>query len=435
MFSKNYMRSPTFWIISSFLIFMGLWVISVINTLDCRCWPHKKWGTAFGVAGFYLFSLSLLFSSRWKALEKEFGGLDQIYKIHKYLGIWAGCLILIHPWLEALKWFPQKMNKFLLFTFPIHGRESMNFGSYSYWLMIFILGITLLKLLPYDKWKIMHKFMTFVFILASLHVILSEKKVGSDLTYALLYIPMGIGFWSIAYKQIYLDFFAKRPVLAVSNVKKLDEKVVEVALTASEKPLQFYPGQYGFFSFRGQSLSHESHPFTLIETEDPMKSVILVKKRGDFTNDFYEHVTNGCTTYFEGPYGRLDYREGNRSQIWIAGGIGVVLFLAWIRAISKNPETLPDVDFYYCVHNREDAVFFDEFFDFSKKYATFRFFLCCTEENTRLDFEKLCSHSKDLISKQVFMCGPLKLTKSFEAMFRKSGLEKRNIRYENFEFF
>lgn len=53
----------------------------------------------------------------------------------------------------------------------------------------------------------------------------------------------------------------------------------------------------------------------------------------------------------------------------------------------------------------------------------------------RLDFAKLRSESKELISKQEFMCGPLKLTKAFDAMFRKVGVDKHNIRYENFEFF
>jgi hypothetical protein len=34
---------------------MVLWGISIIEFKECYCWPQKKWATAFGVCGFYLF--------------------------------------------------------------------------------------------------------------------------------------------------------------------------------------------------------------------------------------------------------------------------------------------------------------------------------------------------------------------------------------------
>lgn len=110
-------QSPILWVIVSFCIYHVIWFLAIFDTEVCFCWPQKKWATSLGVAGFYLFSLSLLLSSRWKKLEDWFGGLDQIYQLHRKLGIFGGCLILIHPWAEALKWYPQRLEKFFILRY------------------------------------------------------------------------------------------------------------------------------------------------------------------------------------------------------------------------------------------------------------------------------------------------------------------------------
>src|SRR5690606_25944239 len=144
--------------------------------------------------------------------------------------------------------------------------------SLAYWMMIIILAVTLLKLLPYDKWKLLHKFMSVVFILASFHILLSNNRFGTQFAYSLLLIPMAIGFWGILYRQVFFSLFVKQSLFEVVKVKNINDNVVEVTLQARDGTLQFNPGQYGFFSFDGPLLTNESHPFTLIETlEDPNK--------------------------------------------------------------------------------------------------------------------------------------------------------------------
>ena len=140
----------------------------------------------------------------------------------------------------------------------------MNLGSYSFCLMVIILGITLLKLFPYDKWKIIHKCMSLVFIGASLHFFLSDKLFGDILTNkALLSIPCALGLISIMHRQIVQPFFLNYPIYEVTQTKKVNYNTVEVFLRAKKKALSYIPGQYAFFQFTGKNLSHESHPFTL----------------------------------------------------------------------------------------------------------------------------------------------------------------------------
>lgn len=429
------LRSPIFLVVVSLCIYLLMWFLAAIGTILCHCWPLKNWATSLGVAGYYLFSFSLLLSSRWKRLEDWFGGLDQIYHIHRKLGIWGFCLICLHPLAEALKWLPDHIEKFVVFILPIHGRLSVNLGSYAFWLMMLILGITFLKLLPYNKWKILHKFMSLVFLLASLHIILSDKRVGSEFSQSMLYLPMGIGFLGIFYKQIYNPLFAKQASFVVTNVKNINDNVVEVVLSPKEELLRFIPGQYGFFTFYGPSLSLESHPFTLIESAEGLTISLLVKARGDYTINLCRHIKKGHIGAFEGPYGRFNYNQTGSLQIWIAGGIGVVPFLAWIRAMQRTFRQGVKIDFYYCIHREADAVFYSEFKEFSLAYPDFRIFLCCSEKGNRLDIHKIIDFSGHISNQQIYMCGPLKLTSDFKAQFQANGVSNDNIFVEDFEFF
>lgn len=426
---------PIILVAISLCIYLIIWFLATIGTTSCRCWPLKNWATSLGVAGYYLFSFSLLLSTRWNKLEDWFGGLDQIYHLHRKLGIWGFCLIFLHPWAEALKWLPDHIEKFFLFIMPIHGRLSVNLGSYAFWLMVLILGMTFLKLLPYDKWKILHKFMSLVFLLASFHIILSDKRVGSEYAQSILYLPMGIGFLGIFYKQIYIPFIAKHPSFVVTNVKTINDNTVEVILDPTEEPLRFIPGQYGFFTFYGPALSAESHPFTLIGSAEGTSISLLVKARGDYTINFCKHIKKGDRGIFEGPYGRLNYKQAGPLQIWIAGGIGVVPFLAWIRSMKRSFPQGIKIDFYYCIHREADAVFYKEFQEFSKVYPDFHIFLFCSEKGNRLDIHKMIDLSGDITNKKVFLCGPLKLTSDFKAQLQAYGVNNDDIFVEDFEFF
>lgn len=425
--------SPSFWFVFSFFAYIGLWFL-----IELEVWkksPFMGIGSILGVGGYFLFSLSLLLSSRWRRLEDWLGGLDRIYHLHRQIGVWGFALSLIHPWAYSIRWVPHNLDKFFLFAFPIHGRLSVNLGAYAYWLMIIILGITLLKLLSYDKWKNLHKFMSIVFVLATLHIFMSERKFDSEWAQPLLLIPTAIGFFGILYKQVLFSFLVKQTSFEVIDVKNVNDNVVELTLKLLKGSIQFIPGQYGFFSFNGPNLTKESHPFTLIETSDDSTIIILIKARGDFTKNLFDHIKKGYTANLQGYYGRFYYNNTGDSQIWIAGGIGIVPFIAWERALKQDSNKKQKIDLYYCVHRKEDAIYFSEFQDFSRANPDFHCHLHCAEEDNRINVEKIQNSCGGLNGKKILMCGPIKLTQGLKREFQKVGVKKRDIYFENFEFF
>ena len=408
---------------------LGMWILLTVDHWKAAR-LLKGMGALLGVAGYCFFSFSFLLSSRWKPLENWFGGLDKIYHLHHRVGVWGFCLILVHPWFLATKWIPQRFDKFFSFLFPIHGRVSVNLGSYAFWLMLLLLGITLLKLLPYDKWKISHKFMSLVFFLASLHFLFSSQLFGPSIaSKALLCIPMSVGFAGIVYKQ----FFPK-PLIEyqVNRSNILNDNTIEVFLKPKGKSLSYIPGQYAFFSFQGPSISCESHPFTLCDNPDGIS--ILVKARGDFTKSFYQHVKPGDLAYLEGPYGRFDYTKEGNSQIWIGGGVGIVPFLIWARLLFGQRDE-KKIDLFYCVHRKQDAIFLDELHHIHKEMPLFQIHLFCSEENRRINVPKIQKTIDGLQKRKILMCGPKRLTEDLCRQFSQIGVPKRNILFEDFEFF
>lgn len=423
--------------IISVLLFTCFWVFLTLNSWTFGSVNHrlKGIGALAGVSGYCFFSLSLFLSSRWKKLEDWFGGLDQIYHTHHLIGIWGFCLLLIHPLILAIKWLPYRFDKFLLFFFPVHGRLSVNLGSYSFWLMIIILGITILKLLPYDKWKISHKFMNIVFILASLHFLLSDRIFGPKiLTKALLFLPMLLGLFGLIYKQIFckvIDY----PRYEIINIKKLNSNILKIDLKPKKKKMSFIPGQYAFFSFKGPSLTSESHPFTICGGTNGSTISILSKARGDFTKSLYQHLKQGSSAIIEGPYGRFNYLNGKISQVWIAGGIGIVPFLIWARILYNSLDKQKKISLFYCVHNRLDAIYINEFKKISDKLPNFQFYFICSKNTGHLTANKILKVVGNLKETSIFMCGPKRLTKDFTKQFSKMGIKRKNIIYEDFEFF
>jgi predicted ferric reductase len=395
----------------------------------------KGLGSVIGVAGYSLFSLSLFLSSRWPKLEDWFGGLDQIYHTHHQFGIWGFILILIHPFVMGAKWLPQRIDKFLWFIFPVHARLSVNFGSIAFWLMVFIIGVTIIKIFPYDKWKITHKFMSLVFLFASYHILFSENSISSSpISQNLMYIPFLMGLSGILYKQVFVSFFKKNPVFRVVKTKRINDNVVEVELVPERGKIDYIPGQYVFFSFQDDQLTKESHPFTLTGAAKESQISILIKSRGDYTNSLYRHLTKGSKAHLEGPYGRFDYKKAGKSQIWVAGGIGIAPFIAWVRAMRASGDDR-SIDLFYCFHRKRDPVFVEKFEQASRDLPNFRYFLFCSEENNRINAQKIMTLSEGFQGKDILMCGPKRLTYELTSQLKALGVRSKNIFFEDFEFF
>ena len=192
-------------------------------------------------------------------------------------------------------------------------------------------------------------------------------------------------------------------------------------------------GQFLFVRFPGDRILSESHPFTISSAphEDVLR--VTIKASGDFTRELFARLKEGAEAVVEGAYGMFDYKAGGPKQIWIAGGIGLTPFLAFIRDMDGT--LTHDVDFYYTVRHPEEALFSNEIQAAADENPRFKARLRCSATEGSLTVEDIVKNSNGNLSEHdIYLCGPLPMIQAFEKKFIALGVPERNIHYEEFNF-
>src|SRR5690606_1895637 len=117
----------------------------------------------------------------------------------------------------------------------------------------------------------------------------------------------------------------------VTAIKTPDRDVTEVTCHMGPAWPGHRAGQFAFVTF---DRIEGAHPFTIASADRENGTVtFLIKSLGDFTRNLSQKISVGQTVNIEGPYGCFNFDRRNRKshQIWIAGGIGITPFLAWLE--------------------------------------------------------------------------------------------------------
>ena len=129
----------------------------------------------------------------------------------------------------------------------------------------------------------------------------------------------------------------------------------------------------------------------------------------------------------------FDYKTGGQKQIWIAGGIGLTPFLAFLR--DFNGSLAHDVDFYYTVRHPEEALFLDEIKAAAERNPRFKAHVRFSATEGSLSVDHMLKNANGSLQEQhIYLCGPLPMIQAFEKKFLELGLPKENIHYEEFNF-
>ena len=394
-------------------------------------------GQVAGLVGMAMLSIAFVLSSRARFLEDYFGGLDKMYRVHHRLGQTAFVLLLIHPVAHALRFIPDRFDRALLFLFPTHERLAVNLGAYAFWGLLLLMTLTLFVKIPYDKWKLSHKFLGVVLIIGTIHMLTVESSRGRPVTvmensilryYMFGLAALGISFF--CYKLVALPLLSRRQMYTVKAIRKLSNEVLQIELSPLRRRVAFVPGQFVFVTFYQGGFSREAHPFTICTVPEQKDIALTVKALGDFTNALYQRLRIGAGAKVEGPYGRFDYRMGSPRQIWIAAGVGVTPFLSWARHIEQTQDSTYYARFYCCVHSRSDALQYQEFERIAGQQVNLQVALVCSEEQGHLRAADI----GNLDDKDIFMCGPKAFTTDLQRQFLQLGVAGDRIHFEDFEF-
>ncbi|MFD1259389.1 ferredoxin reductase family protein [Entomomonas asaccharolytica] len=395
-----------------------------------------------GIISFAFMSLIMLLAIRPKWLESVFGGLDKMYYLHKWAGIWAISLGAVHYLLKLagkvlILYFeraPRMRMGGISDDFFIRNRKlAESLGEWTLWFLLAALVLTLWHKFAYHLWRYTHKLMAIAFLIIVFHtVILTPFSYWSQPVGILIGLGCLIGtgcallslFGLIGRRHTY-----QGQVLAI---KTLDQYTMEITCKVNGY-WQHDAGQYVFFThdrFEGQ------HPFTIASADHNSNQIKLcIKALGDYTKNLQQNVKVGDAIQIEGPYGCFDFRKkATARQIWIAGGIGITPFLSWLESLQDDVnKDIYHADLYYCVRSEEEAIFVEKLQRLVASLPNINLHVQCSKERGYLTADKLNIEQNEQGNyPSIWFCGPTGFADSLKTNLSSKGYPLRLFHREYF---
>lgn len=385
--------------------------------------------TYLGGVALILMCWAILLSVRPSRWENMFGGLDKMYLVHKMMGVFILLLILVHffaiPKLDLAERLPAEgFAKWV-------GLPAGPVGMITMILLILSVVIALNRKIPYQTWLKPHRLMGVLFGLAVFHMLLTPPQLfqGKSISGIVLLLVGIVGVAAYLYRQFVRE--KPRHAYTLESVNEL-ERATELVLAPNGSKMDHRPGQFAFLRIKEKGFD-ESHPFTISSAPGATTLRFTTKVLGDFTRRIRDDLKPGAAAVVEGPYGRFDMDIKTRTQVWVAGGVGITPFLSAIRAMSSDDDR--NILLLYCVQEREQALFLDEIETVFAGHDNRSIVVLQSNEgefaNSELISDKL---GGSLAGQAYFLCGPKPMVDGLKKGLTKAGVSADSIHNEAFEF-
>jgi predicted ferric reductase len=391
-------------------------------------WTTASLSLASGVSALSLMAAAALLGARWRWLEACFGGLDRVYQVHKWLGVWALVLASVHL---SFKAGTQAWDSSAVVHMP--GDLTRLVRQLSFLSLMLIVLLALNRKIPYSSWRWWHKLSGPLFLIVIAHwlSIKSPIVLQSPAGYWLAGMSV-LGISGAAWKLLLYPWLSRHADYRVVGVTR-SEAAVRIEMSPSGKPIRFLPGQFGFLSMQVDGL-REPHPFTFAGAAGTDGRVVfMIRALGDYTRQLVAQVEVGMHAAVYAPFGRFERRGQSAREIWIAGGVGISPFLAWL----DDPQA-PMFDRVSLFYFHSPGRSFPEPAELEVIARTRGVELICIDSGPgNPDFGhrlKQIIAESGVAGLDVAFCGPPGLLESVRSPLRACGVAPTQIRLELFEF-
>ncbi len=416
-------------IIACVVITVAMWFIFPPVNDGRENFERQYAGEILGSINIVLMSFALLLSGRPKWAEKYFGGLDKMYITHRRLATVAFLLIFVHVLTVPITLAGWRLGNYLA-VIAFTGLVSIVLISLS----PRIAFLNKLSGGTYEGWKNLKRYIGIFFILGFVHSLTIASPLDALIAFSFVQVFFIMGTLAYLYTEIFGRFFKKYVPYTVEAVKHPNQTTTEVTLRAKRDPIKKQrAGQFLFVRFPGERSLNESHPFTISSAPEEDVLRLTIKASGDFTRDLFAKLKPGMDAIVEGAYGMFDFKAGGPKQIWIAGGIGLTPFLSFLRSLKGTLNH--DVDFYYTVRHKEEALFRDEIEAAAKENPRLKAHIRFSATDGSLTIEHILKNAGGSVKDHhIYICGPLPMIQAFEQKFLALGVPAGNIHFEEFNF-
>ncbi len=365
------------------------------------------------------FACLMILASRISVLDGLFGGLDKAYVAHKWVAIVSVALALAHPFV-----LPHDQTQGAEGGF---GSEVMAEAGLPALLVFIVLSLVamLARKMKYESWKNVHAFMVVPYVVGLAHYLRLSSYDPLGLTPFSVWMGLvnAAGLGAAVYSVFLYERIGFPYSYTITGLRQVADRTVEVTGRPLGRSLPNRPGQFVFVKVPERGFG--SHPFTLIRATDAQIE-LAVKALGDHTSSLVasahphpvgpaDGIRVGDTLRVSRAHGRFDYTTGRPRQVWIAGGIGITPFLAFLR--SGVPDRY-SVDLFYSYAGDEGA-YLDDLRALAAPHV--RVHLADTRTASLLTAGKIAG-SVDLRDQvDVYFCGPGAMREALKKDLRDLG--------------
>lgn len=400
-------------------------------------WYDNSWKYPAKVAShgtLILMCWAFILASRFRWVERLFGGLDKVYRAHRHIGESAFFLIFLHPAFLAVAHADSVSAFFRYWWFS--GNWVRNTGLIALAVFILLVVLSIYSKIAYHRWKQSHHFFGALLVLIVLHAVLANGEI-------MRYPVLGVwhGTWVIlalaayVYIRVFYRWFGPLYDYTVESVAEVGDAITEIMLKPKGRSLRAAPGQFIYVSFDADAVNQEPHPFSLSSSPEAAHLRLSIKRLGDWTQDVAQ-IKPGKSGRVWGPYGHFTKRalaQPLMPLVMIGGGIGITPFLSLVASAAfarrGGKSTL-----FYAIPDRSSAVYLEELRSRGEALPHLALLAHYSDEAGYMDRAYLESVVEQPLLDCLFLvCGPPPLMAAMRTILADAGVRARQVIMEDFE--
>lgn len=434
-----------------------------INAVDqtITLWALRKSLLYYtGIMATAMMSVGVILALRLTRMESLLGGLDQHYRLHKWIGISTAFFALAHwliklapKWLVKQGWVaadsfktPADVVGFFAETNPFTPVRSFakDMGEWAIYALFILVLLALWKRFPYRAFFKTHRLMAVIYLALIFHSVVLFGEVG-------WFTP--VGFFMMAMMalgctgavislrgQIGRQHRHQGTITQITSHEH--ERVTQVQLKVDDTWPGHEEGQFAFVTFDPKE---GAHPFSISSPWRQDGQVTFhIKALGDYTATLPTRIHVGQHALLEGPYGRFQFEplESTHQQVWIAGGIGITPFLSRLKRLAQpetasppsnptQPALTRPITLYYCTRTHDSS--FVKEVDQLCRHAGVTLHIIASGRDQPLTVQTLCRDLPNCTHAHYWFCGPTGLGDALRAGLMAMGLTRGRFHQELFE--
>lgn len=436
-------------LLAALLLPTALWLLA--DSLVPQPFGYFAFRAAFvqfsGVLAATLMGLAMLLALRPRWLEPHVGGLDKMYRLHKWYGIGALVFALLHWWwAKGTKWMvgwgwlerparrpPAAAEAAGTIEAWLRSQRGLaeGIGEWAFYAFVVLVVLALAKRFPYHLFAKTHRWIAVAFLALAYHSVVLAKPVywAQPVGWLLAIVLLGgvVATMATLFGRIGAGRKVRGEVSALTEYPAL--RVLETGVVLEPG----WPGHAaGQFAFVTTDRKEGAHPYTIASSWNPVdrRIVFITKALGDHTSRLHALLQVGTPVMVEGPYGCFDFDDEQPRQIWIGAGIGITPFIARLkqRAVKADGKAIdlfhPTAEFEQAAIDRLTA---------DAAAAGVRLHVLVSPRDGVFDGERIRALVPEWRSASLWFCGPPKYGQALRKDFLGQGLASRHFHQELFQ--